>query len=74
MANYGLFIYWECYDKYMSTKSAIWICVFIGSIIGGYIPVLFGQSFLSMWSLIGNGIGGLLGIWIGFKIGERIND
>ncbi len=58
----------------MSTKSAIWVSVFIFSIIGGYIPVILGSSFLSSWSLLGNGAGGLFGIWVGFKIGNAIND
>ena len=40
----------------------------VGSIIGGYLPVLFGASFLSMWSLFGSAVGGLLGIWIVYKI------
>ncbi|HZQ30014.1 MAG TPA: hypothetical protein VFA93_02975 [Patescibacteria group bacterium] len=57
----------------MSTKTIVWICVFLFSIIGGYIPVLLGESFLSSWSILGNGIGGLLGIWIGIKIARAIN-
>ena len=55
----------------MSTKKAIWICVLAGSIIGGYIPILlFHSSFLSMTSLLGNGAGGIIGIWVGMKIGN----
>jgi len=58
----------------VSTKSIVWISVFVFSIIGGYIPVLLGKSLLSPWSILGNGIGGLIGIWIGFKIGNIINN
>jgi hypothetical protein len=57
----------------MSTKTIIWICVFLFSTIGGSIPLLFGQSFLSYASLFGNGIGGLIGVWIGYKVGANIN-
>lgn len=39
----------------------------VGSIIGGYVPVFFGASFLSAWSLLGSGVGGLLGIWITYQ-------
>lgn len=39
-----------------------------GSFIGGYVPVLFGADLLSFTSIIGNGIGGILGIWIAFKL------
>jgi len=57
----------------VSTKSIVWISVFIFSIIGGYIPVILGSSILSLSSLFGNGAGGLFGIWIGLKIGNVIN-
>jgi hypothetical protein len=52
----------------MSPKATVTITVFIGSIIGGYIPVLLGMSFLSMWGLVTSAIGGIIGIWIGMKI------
>lgn len=44
------------------------IAVFIGSVIGGYLPVLFGADLLSFSSIIGNGVGGLLGVWIAYKL------
>lgn len=40
----------------------------IGSTIGGYIPNLWGDSFLSFSSVILTAVGGLLGIWIGYKM------
>jgi len=52
----------------MSSKSLIWIFMLIGSAIGGYIPVLWGDSFLSLSSVILTAVGGILGIWLGFKI------
>jgi len=36
------------------------------SIAGGYLPVLFGLDEL-MISLLGSVIGGIMGIWIGYK-------
>lgn len=51
----------------MSSKSIVMLGMIVGSIIGGYFPVLFGASFLSLWSLFGSAIGGLLGIWITYK-------
>lgn len=57
----------------MPTKTIVWISVLVFSIIGGYIPVIFGSSLISTWSILGNGTGGLIGIWIGFKIGNAIN-
>ena len=57
----------------MSTKTWIWIGVFIGSTAGSYVPNLWGADFLSMSSIFGSTIGGIVGIWLGFKIGQMIN-
>ena len=53
----------------MSTKTLIWTGVFIGSTVGGFIPSLWGDSLFSVSSVIFTTIGGLAGIWIGFKLG-----
>ncbi|HSW89641.1 MAG TPA: hypothetical protein VLH19_02085 [Patescibacteria group bacterium] len=58
----------------MSTKTIVWITVFLGSTIGSYIPVLLGSSFLSIASVLGSGVGGFLGIIVGIKIGNMVND
>ena len=52
----------------MSEKSIVMIGFVIGSAIGGYVPILFGASFLSYSSIVGNAVGGLLGVYIGYKI------
>lgn len=52
----------------MSRKSLILLGMTIGSIVGGYIPMIWGADLLSFTSLIGNAIGGLIGIWISFKL------
>lgn len=54
----------------MGTKSLVWIGLFIGSTIGSYLPTLWGQGYFSLWSIILSAVGGLLGIWAGFKIGN----
>lgn len=46
----------------------VWIGMIIGSTVGGYMPTLWGDSFLSFTSVILSAIGGILGIWLGFKI------
>ena len=51
----------------MSQKNMVMIGMVIGSTIGGYIPTLFGVSFLSFWAIIGNTIGGIVGIYIAYK-------
>ncbi len=52
----------------MSSKTLIWIGMFIGSTIGGFIPSIWGEGMLSFSSIIFTAIGGILGIYIGFKI------
>lgn len=52
----------------MNSKSIIWIGVFVGSTIGGFIPSLWGADFLSMSSVIFTAIGGFAGIWLGYKL------
>jgi hypothetical protein len=52
----------------MESKSLIWIFLFIGSTVGGFIPTLWGDSFLGMWSVVLTAIGGIVGIYIGYKL------
>ena len=50
------------------SKGVISLCAGVGGSIGGYVPVLFGANGLSGWSILGAFIGGMIGIWVGFKI------
>ena len=54
----------------MSRKTLVWIGLFIGSAIGGYLPALWGSDGFSLSSLLGSAIGGAGGIWLGFKMGD----
>ena len=56
----------------MNPKSLIWIGVFVGSSIGGYLPALWGDSLFSMSSIILSAVGGLAGIWAGWKLSQII--
>ena len=58
--------YW--YNYQMTSKSLIWLGMIIGSSIGGFIPALWGADLFSFSSIIFSGIGGILGIWLGFKL------
>lgn len=51
-------------------KSAIWIGMIVGSSIGGFIPTLWGDNFISFTSVILTAVGGLIGIYLGFKLSE----
>jgi len=39
-----------------------------GSAIGGYVPVLFGAGAFSFISILGGGAGGILGIWLTYRM------
>jgi uncharacterized membrane protein YeaQ/YmgE (transglycosylase-associated protein family) len=50
----------------MSRKKMTMLGMIVGSIVGGYLPALFGLDGL-MVPLLGSFIGGIIGIWIGYK-------
>lgn len=52
----------------MSRGVLITIGLSIGSAVGGYVPLLWGDSFLSFTSIVTSGIGSIIGIWIMYKI------
>lgn len=52
----------------MSSKTLVFLGMTVGSIIGGYLPSLFGVDIFSYISIITSGIGAILGIWIGYKL------
>lgn len=56
----------------MNPKTLVWLGVFVGGAIGGYIPTIFGASMFSITSILGSTIGGILGIWAGFKLSQMI--
>lgn len=48
------------------------IGMFVGSGVGSYAPLFWGGSVLSMASLLFAGLGGILGIYLGFKLGKMM--
>ncbi len=43
----------------------------IGSFVGSYIPSIWGDSSFSMTSMLFAFVGGIIGIWAGYKIGQN---
>lgn len=56
----------------MNSKTLIWIGAFAGSTIGGFIPALWHASLFSMWGIVLSTVGGVAGIWAGWKLGQRL--
>jgi hypothetical protein len=54
----------------MDRKKLVWLGLFVGSSLGGFIPTLWDSSFISMSGIFGSAIGGILGIYLGWKTGE----
>ncbi len=52
----------------MSSKTIVLIGVTIGSLIGGYIPVLWGGSAFSVSSVVLSTIGGSIGLILTYKM------
>ena len=54
----------------MERNKLIWLGLFVGGAVGGYIPAVWGGSMLSMSSIFLSAVGSFIGIWLGFKLGE----
>jgi len=49
-------------------RGVIGICVTVGLLGGGYVPVLWGASDFSLWSVVFSALGGIAGLWLGLKL------
>ncbi len=47
--------------------------MFVGSTIGGFIPMMWGADMFSFSSVIFNAIGAIVGIYLGFKMGQNFS-
>jgi hypothetical protein len=56
----------------MNLKVIIWIGMTVGSILGGFLPALWGGDLFSFSGLFCSGAGGILGIWMGYKLGNSL--
>ncbi len=53
-------------------KRLITLGMIVGSMVGGYVPVLFGVSMLSFMSILFSIIGGIAGVLAGYKLGKYL--
>jgi hypothetical protein len=49
-------------------RRIVWLFVGVGTIVGGFVPVLWGGSSLGMASLVFGTIGGGAGLWLALKL------
>jgi len=55
----------------METKTYIWIGIFVGSTVGSYLGSLLDHgNFFGLWSILAGGVGGIIGVWAGYQLGN----
>lgn len=57
-------------DRFPMGRGVIGMCVLFGSLVGGYVPVLWGASSLGAQSLLFGAVGGVVGVFVGARISE----
>jgi len=53
--------------RLMRSRRFVWLCIFIGSAIGGLIPELWDASLFSYSSVLLSGIGAFVGLWVALR-------
>ena len=54
------------------TKFLIYFGLFLGSTLGSFVPALWGADMLSAAGFLWSTLGGIIGVWIGYRIAQRI--
>jgi uncharacterized membrane protein YeaQ/YmgE (transglycosylase-associated protein family) len=55
-------------------KSLIGFGLFVGSIVGGFVPSLWGDNgMFSMAGMLFSVIGGVAGIWAGYRLSQNLD-
>ncbi len=63
-----MFVFFYDIILYMNQKGIIMLFLVVGSILGGLMPSLWGEGSFSISSIIFTALGGLAGIFLGYKI------
>jgi hypothetical protein len=57
-------------DSFCMGRSVIGLCVGFGSLVGGYVPELWGASGFSVVSILFGVVGGAAGVWLGVRLSD----
>ena len=52
------------------SKKAVWFGMFVGSTIGGFVPMLWHASMFSVSAVLMSTVGGVVGIWAVYRLGR----
>ena len=55
-------------DSSAMERRVIWLFVGFGTIVGGFLPEVWGGSALGLASLVFGTLGGVAGLWLGLKL------
>ena len=56
----------------MRPKALIWIGALVGSSLGGLVPLLWHAGWLSVSSILFGALGGIVGIWAGYRLSRMV--
>jgi hypothetical protein len=51
-------------------RSVMGLCVLVGLTVGGFLPVLGGDSAFALCSLLFSAAGGAAGVWLGVRLSD----
>jgi len=51
-------------------RPVISLCAVFGTIAGGFVPAIWGDSGISLAGVFFAGLGGVLGVWLGVRLSE----
>ena len=51
----------------------MWICIAVGSTVGGLVPEAWGASAFGLASFVCASLGALAGVWAGVRIGALVD-
>jgi outer membrane lipoprotein SlyB len=54
------------------TKTFIWVGMFAGSTLGGFIPLMWGDGIFSFAGMIGSFFGAIAGLIGGYTLAQRV--
>ncbi len=55
-------------DSRVVNKKVLWMCMAVGSTVGGYLPTFVGQGSFSLASIVGSAVGAVAGVFAASRI------
>ena len=51
-------------------RSVVMLCAGFGTLVGGFVPVLWGNSGLGLQGVLFAAVGGVAGLWLGLRLSD----